>query len=256
MIRFKLIFPLFFILYTFKVYSQGKDVWYNNDTTKLKGFYAQPAKSRASKKPSVIVIHAWNGITDHEKNTVNQLAELGYKSLAADIYGENVRPATQKEAAATSGYYKKNPGVLHGRIKAAIAELVKQGADEKNIIVMGYCFGGTAAIEAGRAGLPVKGIVTFHGGLGKDSLRPDVPIHARVLVLHGADDPFVPEKDIKKFIKELRAGKTDWQMIYYSNAVHSFSNPGAGDNNNTGNAYNKEAAERSWKAMVTFLEEF
>ncbi|MFL5754311.1 MAG: dienelactone hydrolase family protein [Bacteroidia bacterium] len=236
-------------------FSQGNDLSYKDDTVKLKGYYVPAAKKNKNKSPGIIIVHAWMGITDHEKSSATKLGAAGYNVLAADIFGENIRPTSVKEASATSGYYKKNYTVYHSRIKAAMETLIKQGTDPDNIVIMGYCFGGTGAIEAGRAGLPVKGIVSFHGGLGKDSLRANTPIKARVLILHGADDPYVPEKDIKKFQQELREGNTDWEMIYYANAVHAFTDPAAGTDNSKGAAYNKLADERSWKEMLAFLSE-
>lgn len=236
--------------------AQGTALQYSSDTTKLKGYYVASAiKDPKKKAPGVIVIHAWMGITDHEKNTADRLGKLGYNVLAADIYGENIHPADAKEAGALAGYYKKNYKIYQARIEAAIEALKKQGADPANIVVMGYCFGGTGALEAARAGFPVKGVVSFHGGLGKDSLRANAPIRTKVLALHGADDPYVPEKDVKQFQQEMKEGKADWQMIFYSNAVHAFTDPAAGNDNSKGAAYNKEADERSWKAMLAFLSE-
>lgn len=237
-----------------KVSAQGKDISYSDDTTKLKGYYAAANKSKG-KAPGVIVVHAWMGIKDHEKETVKRLSELGYNALAADIYGENIHPSNSKEASAQAGFYKKNYKVYQSRIKAAIDVLVKQGADPNNIVVIGYCFGGTGALEVARAGLPVKGVVSFHGGLGKDTVRTNSQLKPRVLVLHGADDPYVSEKEIKKFQQEMRDSKGDWQMNYYANAVHAFTDPSAGNDNSKGAAYNKTADERSWKALLDFLKE-
>jgi dienelactone hydrolase len=235
-------------------YSQGVPLEYKDDTLHLKGFYV-PSLKPAEKQPGIIIIHAWMGITGHEKSTALNLGRLGYNVLAADIYGSTVNITDPKEAARLSGYYKKNHIIYQSRVRAAFEALIKQGTDPENIVIMGYCFGGTGAIEAGRAGIPVKGIVSFHGGLGKDSLRTNTAIQAKVLILHGADDPHVSEKEIKKFQQEMREGKTDWQMIYYANAVHAFTDPSAGDDNSKGAAYNKLADERSWKAMEAFLDE-
>ena len=134
-------------------------------------------------------------------------------------------------------------------------QLVKSGADVKNIVVIGYCFGGTGALEAARGGLNVQGVVSFHGGLGKDATHKNGPINTKVLVLHGADDPYVPQKDIEAFQTEMREAKSDWQMIYYANAVHAFTEPEAGNDNSKGAAYNEKAAKRSWEHFIVFMEE-
>ncbi|MCW3105175.1 MAG: dienelactone hydrolase family protein [Bacteroidetes bacterium] len=236
-------------------FSQGTDLKYKDDTASLKGYYVRAAVKQAKKAPSILIIHAWMGITDHEKASADRLGKLGYNVLVADIYGEGVHPAGAKEAGALAGFYKKNYQVYQSRIKAALKALEAQGNEAGNVVVMGYCFGGTGALEAMRGGLPVKGVVTFHGGLGKDSLRANVPVQAKVLVLHGADDPYVPANDVKQFQQEMRDGKADWQMVYYANAVHAFTDPAAGNDNSKGAAYNKLADERSWKAMLAFLEE-
>jgi dienelactone hydrolase len=251
----RIIFILPCLLTIMNLRSQGVDLAYRDDTTRLRGYYSMPLKKTDPKKISVIIVHAWMGITAHEKATVDRLSALGYRAMAADIYGEKVRPANAKEASAAAGFYKTHIDLYHSRLRAAIEALVKQGAAPDQIVVAGYCFGGTGAIEAGRAGIPAKGIVSFHGGLGKDSTRKNQPVSARVLILHGADDPFVPEKDIKKFQDEMREGKTDWQMICYSNAVHAFTDPSAGNDNSKGAAYNAKADQRSWKAFMNFLDE-
>jgi dienelactone hydrolase len=243
--------------YTIKTFSQGVDLEYKDDTTKLRGYYVPSAVKQTDKKkaPGIIIIHAWMGITNHEKTSAERLGKLGYNVLAADIYGENIHPANAQEAGKQAGYYKKNYKIYHSRIRAAIETLIKQGADPDNIVIMGYCFGGTGAIEAARAGMPVKGVVSFHGGLGKDSARSTTAIKPRVLVLHGADDLYESEAEIKKFQQEMKDAKADWQMVYYSGAVHAFTDPAAGNDNSKGAAYNKDADERSWRAMMTFLQE-
>lgn len=236
-------------------YAQSIHLSYEDNGIPLKGYYAKPVGKGVHKAPGIVVIHAWMGITDHEKTTVKRLGEAGYHALAADIYGAKEHPANTQEAGKLSGRYKKDYKTYQSRIQAAIAALVKQGADPDNIVVIGYCFGGTGAIEAARGGLPVKGVVSFHGGLGKDSTRSNNAINASVLVLHGADDPYVPEKEIRAFQQEMREGKTDWQMIYFANAVHAFTEPTAGHDNSKGAAYNKKADERSWQYMLQFLQE-
>jgi len=236
------------------VSAQGTDVSYSDGDTKLKGYFVKGKKATA-KAPGVVVIHAWMGLDEHAKNSANKLGELGYYALAADIYGEGAKPKDFQEARQTSSYYKNNPQIYQSRIKAAIDQLVKLGADPKKIVVMGYCFGGTGALEAARANFPVIGVVSFHGGLGKDTSRANNPIHAKVLALHGADDPYVPEAEVKRFQKEMRDGKADWQFIAYGNAVHSFTEVGAGNDNSTGAAYNEKAARRSWEDMKVFLAE-
>jgi dienelactone hydrolase len=229
-------------------------VSYTDASQKLNGFSGIPAKPLA-KKSGVLILPAWKGIDEHSKKSAEDLSAAGYYTFVADIYGEGHYPKDSKEAGKQAGYYKSHISEYQHRIQLALDQLVKAGADANQIVVLGYCFGGTGAIEAARGGLQVKGIVSFHGGLSRDTARVINPITAKVLVLHGADDPFVPVADITAFQNEMRTAKADWQMVYYANAVHAFTDQGAGNDNAKGAAYNPLAAERSWKAMLVFLKE-
>lgn len=231
-----------------------KEVVYQDGESKLSGFIAKPSKPLKN-KPGVVIIHAWMGITDHEKDTAEKLAELGYYAFDADIYGQGNKPANTKEAGQKAGYYKKNIADYQRRIQLAIDELVRQGANADKIVVIGYCFGGTGAIEAARSNMKVQGVVSFHGGLGRDETREIKPITAKVLVLHGADDKYVPQEEIEKFQNEMRSANADWQMNYYADAVHAFTEKGAGNDKSKGVAYNEKADKRSWQAMLDFLKE-
>ena len=134
-------------------------------------------------------------------------------------------------------------------------QLVLAGADPDNIVVIGYCFGGTGALESARGHLNLRGVVSFHGGLGRDATRILEPITTPVLVCHGADDPYESKEEVAGFQQEMKSTKADWQMIYYANAVHSFTNPEAGNDNSKGAAYNKKAAKRSWEHLKILLNE-
>lgn len=207
-------------------------------------------------RPGILVAHNWMGITDETKSKVDQLAQLGYVAFAVDIYGKGVRPKDSKEAGQLAGQFKKDRTMLRARMQQGLLTLRSQPDVEKNrIVALGYCFGGTAALELARAGADLKGAVSFHGGL--DSPRPDdgKRIKGKVLILHGADDPFNPPTDIAAFEDEMRKNKVDWQMIKYGGAVHSFTEKAAGNDPSEGTAYNAEADRRSWRAMKDFFAE-
>ncbi len=187
-----------------------------------------------------MILPAWKGIDEHSKRTATRLAAAGYYTFIADIYGEGKYPATAKDAGVMSGYYKSHITEYQQRIRLALEQLVGSGAAAQQVVVIGYCFGGTGALEAARTNMPVKGVVSFHGGLGRDSTRVIVPIQPKILVLHGADDPYAGEAQVKVFQDELRVAKADWQMIYYAGAVHAFTEPEAGNDNSKGAAYNEK----------------
>lgn len=234
--------------------AQLKTVAYNDGVQKLNGLSIAPAKASAG-KPGILILPAWKGIDDHSKSVAEKLSGLNYQVFIADIYGEGKYPKDSKQAGQQAGFYKKNYTDYQRRIRLALDQLVQSGANADNIVIIGYCFGGTGALEAARAGMPAKGVVSFHGGLGKDASRPVTPISAKVLVCHGADDPNVPENEVTAFKDEMRQAKADWQLVYYANAVHAFTEPSAGNDNSKGAAYNEKADRRSWEHFMDFLKE-
>ncbi len=245
---------LVFLSYSSVSFAQLKPVKYMDKTQVLNGYGIQPSK-KSTQKPGILILPAWMGIDQLSKDTAENLSKLGYYAFIADIYGEGNYPKDYKEAGKNAGFYKTNFKDYHRRIALALEQLIKSGANPDNIVVIGYCFGGTGALEVARAHMNVKGVVSFHGGLGKDATRPTEPITAKVLVCHGADDPYESKEEITAFQQEMRDTKADWQMIYYANAVHSFTNPEAGNDNSKGAAYNEKAAKRSWEHLKIFLNE-
>ena len=235
-------------------HAQLKHITYSDGNQKLNGF-GIPAKKSSKSKPGILILPAWKGIDQHSKDVAEQLSELNYTVFIADIYGEGNYPKNLQEAGQQSGYYKTNFTEYQKRIQLALNELIKSGANADNIAIIGYCFGGTGALEAARGNLKAQGLVSFHGGLGKDAQRPNNAISSKVLILHGADDPYVPQESITQFQNEMREGKADWQMIYYANAVHAFTEISAGNDNSKGAAYNEKANKRSWQHLKTFLAE-
>lgn len=234
--------------------AQLKTIAYADGEQKLEGILAQP-KKELKNKAGVLLLPAWMGIEHNAKENATELAKLGYITFVADIYGVDKRPQNTKEAGQQSGYYKTNYAEYQKRIQLALDQLIKAGANPDKIAVIGYCFGGSGAIEAARGNLKVQGIVSFHGGLGRDAARTIEPIQPKVLILHGADDFFIPEAEIKAFQDEMNKAKADWQMIYYADAVHAFTHKDAGNNKASGVAYNEKAAQRSWEAMKQFFAE-
>jgi dienelactone hydrolase len=231
-------------------------VQYSDGDVALEGFVAWDSAKADKPVPGVLVVHQWTGLTDYEKGRCRQLAELGYVAFAVDVYGKDIRPANQQEAAKQAGIYKKDRELYRRRLTLGLEQLrARDGVAKNHIAAIGYCFGGTGVIELARSGADISGVVSFHGGL--DSPQPEVGrnIKAKILVCHGADDPFVPANDIEAFKSELNNAGVDWQMIAYSGAVHSFTQPIAGNDNSRGAAYNEKADKRSWMAMRSFFDE-
>lgn len=206
-------------------------------------------------RPGVLVVHQWLGLTPYEIKRATMLAELGYAAFCVDIYGKGVRPASPKEAGPEATKYKSNRPLLRARVNAGLDTFRKQAVvDPKHIAAIGYCFGGTTVIELARSGADIAGVVSFHGGLDSPSPEDGKQIKTKVLACHGADDPFVPAKDLEAFEKEMRDSKVDWRLIKYGGAVHSFTQPDA-DGTMPGAKYQEKADKRSWEDMKGFLTE-
>ncbi|SKB04217.1 Dienelactone hydrolase [Prosthecobacter debontii] len=230
-----------------------KAVEYKAGDVQCEGWQAYDDASDA-KRPSVLIVHQWTGVSDNEKMRARMLAELGYNVFVADVYGKGIRPQPP-ESGKEAGKYKSNRPLLRERVKAGLAVLSKDArTDTAKIACIGYCFGGTAAIELGRSGAPVKGIVSFHGGLDSPTPADGKKIKGKVLALHGADDPFVPAKDLAAFEQEMKDSGVDYKLVQYPGAVHSFTQVSAGNDNSKGAAYNEAADKASWEEMKAFFK--
>lgn len=231
-----------------------KDIEYSKGGTKFVGYYAFDDSAKG-KRPAILVTHDWLGITDKTKTVVDRLAAMGYAAFAVDIYGKDIRP-NQAEAGQIAGQYKGDRKLLRDRMNEGFKAMLKQAeVDASKTAAIGYCFGGTAVLELARSGANVNGVVSFHGGLDSPNPLDGKKIKAKVLVLHGADDPFVPVLDLEKFEKEMRESKVDWQMVKYGGAVHSFTDKTAGNDPSKGAAYQEAADRRSWQDMQNFFAE-
>jgi len=233
---------------------QSRVIEYKSGGEVFEGFVAYD-DAVAGPRPGVLIVHQWKGLTEYERKRAEMLAGLGYVAFCADIYGKGVRPEETKEASALAGKYKGDRALFRERLRAGLEVLAAQPEVEKSkLAAMGYCFGGTGALELARSGAAVRGVVSFHGGLGTPTPADAQAIKGRVLVLHGADDPFVPEAEVAGFKKEMADAEVPYTFVAYPGAVHSFTHWTAGDDVSKGAAYNKEADDQSWVAMKEFFE--
>lgn len=261
------LFVVLFVVHSVAAEVKTREVTYKDGDTVLTGYLAWDdavvpsltdgiGKFGEVKAPGVLIVHQWMGLTDYEKGRAKQLAELGYVAFALDIYGTDFKPTNMQEAGKASGHFKNDRKLFRKRLLSGLAVLsATAGIETKNIAAIGYCFGGTGVLELARAQANVAGVVSFHGGLDSPTPEDGKNIKCKVLVLHGADDPFVSREGIDAMKKEFNDGGVDWQMIEYSGAVHSFTQPMAGDDNSKGAAYNEKADKRSWQHMRTFFNE-
>lgn len=228
---------------------------YEQGGTRLVGFLAWDDAAQG-KRPGVIVCPEWWGLNDYAKFRAHKLAELGYVALAVDLFGDGKTTEDPKEAGSLAGALKANRALLRARVNAGLEQLKKaEHVDPQQTAAIGYCFGGTTAIELARSGADVKAVVTFHAGLDSPNPADGTNIKAHILVCHGGNDSFTSEKDFDAFEDEMRQAHVDWQINIYGGAVHSFTNPGADKHGIPGIAYNTEADRRSWRDMQLFFDE-
>ncbi len=240
-----LLFSLTFVLMYNAFSAQDlKPVAYSDGPQKLNGMVTTNTDAR---RPGVLILPAWMGINDEARKAAKELAQQGYIVFIADIYGEGNVPTDFNSAMQGATRYKTDYVAYQHRIALALEQLKSAGADAERIAVIGYCFGGTGALEAARAQMPVKGVVCIHGGLGKGQ-RPDGPISTSVLIQHPGADASVTKEDMASITNEMNAANADWQMVTYAHCGHTFTDPASKE-------YNERMARRAWQHLLVFLKE-
>jgi len=208
-------------------------------------------------RPGLLMVPNWLGVTDKSAEKAARAASDKYVVFMADMYGKAIRPSNPDEAKAAATAVRSDRALMRKRAQAAVAVLKAQTAqvalDVSKLGAIGFCFGGGAVLELARSGADLKAFVSFHGNLDTPNPVDAKNIKAPVLVLHGADDPAVPQAQVDGFVAEMKAAKTDWQLVSYGGAVHSFTDPYAKVPGR--NEYHPQVAARSFKAMNDLLDE-
>jgi dienelactone hydrolase len=236
----------------------GKQVTYKANGLSMKGYVAYDDAVKG-KRPGVLVVHEWWGLNDYARKRANMLAEEGYVALAVDMYGNGKTADHPKDAGAFSTAVGKDPAAALARFKAAMTTLEHQRwTDRKNIAAIGYCFGGGQVLNMARAGLPLKGVVSFHGSLATDHPAKPGQIKTKVRVFTGAADPMAPPDVVTAFEKEMQDAQADYRLVSYPGAMHSFTNPDAdkfGKQFNLPLKYDAAADQDSWTQTLAFFKE-
>ncbi len=203
-------------------------VTYNDGETAMKGFVVYDT-AKKGKRPGIVMVHEWWGITKHMHDEARRLARQGYTAFIADMYGDAKTADNPDDAGALSGSVMKNPHAMESRFNAAREQLEKQPTvDPTRIGAVGYCFGGAVVLNMARAGANLDGVVGFHASLGLNTPAPAPgTVKAKILILNGADDPFVKKEQYATLRADLDAAKADYRVIEYPGAVHAFTNPEA-----------------------------
>ena len=235
-----------------------ESVIYHHGDTELEGYLAYPVDSDAEerKHPAVLVFHEWKGLNDYAKGRARQLAELGYVAFAVDMYGRGIYARDHVEAGQLAGALKGDRALMRERARAAY-DVLRNNPHVlgDKIAAIGYCFGGTAVLEMARAGMDLVAVVSFHGGLETPSPAAPGVIKAKVLVLQGAEDPFVKHDEVEALKDEMRKAGADFKVELFEGAVHSFTVPEAGNDPSKGAAYSADADKRSWQMMKDLFQQ-
>ena len=231
------------------ILSAAESIEYNHGDTTLEGYLVVP-ETEGKPVPGILIVHQWMGLSDHEQEVANRLAQKGYVAFAVDIYGKDDRPKDRSEAGVYASRYKGDIVLYRQRLKAAFEVLrTRPEVDPDRVAVIGYCFGGTGALELARSGADIKAAVSFHGGLSTPNPEDAKQIKGTVLVCHGADDQAVPDSELMGFIEEMRNADVDWYLMMFGNSVHGFTH------RHDPERYDEKAEARSWKAMLDLFKE-
>jgi dienelactone hydrolase len=208
-----------------------------------------------NKRPAVLISHAWGGQGEFDVMKARSLAELGYIGFAIDLYGKGIRGTTPEENAKLMQPLLEDRNLLQSRLLASVETLrtIPEVAPDY-IAAMGFCFGGLCVLDLARTGEDIRGVISLHGLFIPTGSTESKNIKAKVLAIHGNEDPMVPAEAVQALAKELTAAGADWQIHVYGNTQHAFTNPQANDHDR-GTVYNADADRRSWLACLNFLDE-
>lgn len=229
-------------------------VEYEHEGTVLEGYMAVD-EAHTSPRPAVLVAHTWEGRSEFVCDKARILAGQGYVGFALDLYGRGVVGSGPEENGRLMQPFLDDRAFLQARLRSAFDVVrLQDEVDNRNIAAIGYCFGGLCVLDLARTCADVRGVVSFHGLLGKPGNTDGNAISAKVLILHGNDDPMAQVDDVVAIEKELTEAGADWQLHAYGNTVHAFTNPNANDPG-FGTVYNTLADHRSWISLMNFLSE-
>lgn len=234
---------------------QTREIEYRYGENSLQGFIAWDDSS-PEKRPGVLVVHEWWGHNEHARVQARRLAEAGYVGFALDMYGKGKLATHPEDAQAMAIEATQDFSVAKGRFNAALEQLKQDPhVDTERIAAIGYCFGGAIALTMARDGADLDAVVSFHGGMPTPQPVDSGTVRARLLVLAGAADPLVPPERVTAFEDDMKAAGARIEVISYQGAMHSFTNPQADERGIDGLAYNAEAHQQSWEAMLEMFDE-
>lgn len=227
---------------------------YSQDDNAFEGFLAWD-DSKSGPRPGIVISHAWGGAGGFEQDRARDLAKLGYAGFCLDLYGKGIRGSSPEENSALMQPLLADRALLQRRMRLAVDVVRKQDQiDASKVAAMGYCFGGLCVLDLARTGADIRGVVSFHGLFVPPGNTAGNKIKAKVLALHGWDDPLAPPDQVLAVTRELTEAGADWQIHAFGHTLHAFTNPQANDPAN-GFAFSETATRRSWQMLSDFLAE-
>lgn len=233
---------------------QTQTIDYSDQDTALQGFFAFD-DAQPGPVPAVVIAHAWGGRDEFVCDKAEAIAKLGYAGFALDMYGKGILGSGPEENAKLMQPFLEDRAVLQQRMQRAL-DVVRERpeVDGSKVAAMGYCFGGLCALDLARTGADILGAISFHGLFGPPGNTSGTKIKAKILALHGHDDPMVPVDSVVALETELTEAGADWQIHVYGHTTHAFTNPKANDPG-FGTVYHPQADKRAWRSLQNFLEE-
>jgi dienelactone hydrolase len=243
MMRYLLSLFIILVCATVAFGETGQDVMYRVNGDAYEGYYV----SAGERAPLILLIHDWDGLTDYEVKRSHMLAELGYSVFAIDLFGAGVRPTEIEDRRQHTGELYRDRVKMRKLMYGALNEAKARGANSRNAVAVGYCFGGAAVLELARAGADLKGFATFHGGLATPEGQDYSKARGDILIMHGTADSAISMEQFAALAKELESAGVSHEMITYGGAEHAFTVFG-------GNRYDEDADKKSWQRFTEFLE--
>ena len=233
---------------------QTRQVEYKDGDILLEAYMAWD-ESSSDRRPGVLISHAWAGRGELEESKAEMLAELGYVAFALDLYGKGVKGSNPEQNTALMQPLLDDRALLQQRMQLALEHIRKQKeVDVERVAALGFCFGGLCVLDLARTGADILGAASFHGLFSSPGNTGDNKISAKVLVMHGWDDPMATPDQVLSLADELSTMEADWQIHAYGNTMHAFTNPAA-DDRKMGTVYDADADRRSWQSLQLFLAE-